>query len=176
MKRPDHHAAVDLALKYAGGLAPTEMSASEVQALALAYLHLRGDRDHPKLDVVYRVDAHHLETLQADLEEHEAKTKRLRTEAFEKMRRDAQERDEDFDADAAVLAVDKLEPIESSPWQLMIRIKEVFLDPDDTDEEVRRLNLTAAPESTYFCQSAKFYPDGRKAQQEGKHDDPGRED
>jgi hypothetical protein len=53
--------------------------------------------------------------------------------------------------------------LSSSPWELLVTIKEAFVDPDHAEAEVERLNkLNGHKGCRYFWSSAKFYPEGRK--------------
>lgn len=57
------------------------------------------------------------------------------------------------------------------PWDVLIKIKEVFHDADQAEEEVRRLNeLNGEKNCRYFWQGARIYPEGRKAQRKDKED------
>ena len=52
-----------------------------------------------------------------------------------------------------------------SPWDLLLKVKEVFMEEEHARAEVERLNkLNAEKGCRYFWQGAKFYPEGRKAQ------------
>lgn len=52
------------------------------------------------------------------------------------------------------------------PWDLLVKIKEVFTNPEHAEQEVARLNeLNKDKGCHYFWQGARYYPAGCKAQQ-----------
>jgi hypothetical protein len=114
--------------------------------------------------VVYRVEASYLEGFQEKLDAYQQTEKQAIMDAFEILRRAAAECGEEFDHAEALRSVARNERWRTSPWDLLIKIKEVFLEQEHAAEEVERLNLTARGDSRYFWQGAKFYPEGRKAQ------------
>lgn len=123
--------------------------------------------EQPYVYVVYRVEPRYLERFQEELAAYDEAEKKERLKAFETLQRAAEEEGVEFDA-AALREIETNGRWRTSPWDLLIKIKEVFLVQEHAEEEVSRLNLSARGDSAYFWQGAKLYPEGRKAQQEDK--------
>lgn len=122
--------------------------------------------------VVYRVDLYQLEGFPERARKYEDEVNETVAHDMDVLRMAAENTGTEFNEADALRDIENSAPLRENPWDLLLKIKEVFKEEEHAAEEVARLNaLNIDKECRYFYQGCRFYPDGRKSQQDREDDD-----